>query len=101
MMDRLEAMAILVAVVEPGSFTAAGRRLGIPLPTVSRKLGELEGHLGCRLLTRSTRRLDLTEAGKAYVAACRRILEEVGEAERRAAGEYVSARGDLVLAAPI
>lgn len=101
-MDRLEAMTILVTVVEAGSFTAAGRRLGIPLPTVSRKLAELEAHLGgTRLLTRSTRRLSLTEAGADYVAACKRILEEIDDADRRASGEYVVPKGELVLAAPI
>ncbi|NDW05847.1 LysR family transcriptional regulator [Jiella pacifica] len=101
-MDRLEAMTILVAVVETGSFTAAGRRLGVPLPTVSRKLAELEAHLGgTRLLTRSTRRLSLTASGADYVAACRRILAEIDDADRKAAGEYVAPRGELVLAAPI
>jgi DNA-binding transcriptional LysR family regulator len=100
-MDRLEAMNILVSVVETGSFTAAVKRLGMPLPTVSRKLAELESHLSTRLLTRSTRRLDLTEAGRDYVAACRRILVEIGDAERKAAGEFVSPRGELALTAPI
>ncbi|WAP67488.1 LysR family transcriptional regulator [Jiella pelagia] len=101
-MDRLEAMTILVTVVEAGSFTAAGRRLGIPLPTVSRKLAELEAYLGgTRLLTRSTRRLSLTEAGADYVEACKRILEEIDDADRRASGEYVVPKGELVLAAPI
>lgn len=100
-MDRLEAMQILIAVVETGSFTAAGKRLGVPLPTVSRKLAELENHLGARLLTRSTRRLDLTEAGMDYVTACRRIFEQISDAERNAAGEYVSPKGELVLTAPL
>jgi DNA-binding transcriptional LysR family regulator len=100
-MDRLEAMNILVSVVETGSFTAAGKRLGVPLPTVSRKLAELESHLSARLLTRSTRRLALTEAGKDYVAACRRILVDIGDAERKAAGEFVSPKGELALTAPI
>jgi DNA-binding transcriptional LysR family regulator len=99
--DRLEAMNILVSVVETGSFTAAGKRLGVPLPTVSRKLAELESHLSARLLTRSTRRLALTEAGKDYVAACRRILAEISDAERKAAGEFVSPKGELALTAPI
>ncbi len=94
-------MTILVAVAEAGSLTAAGRRLNVPLPTVSRKLAELETHLGARLLARSTRRLLLTEAGEAYVAACRRILEQIGDAERAAAGEYSAPRGDLIIAAPI
>jgi DNA-binding transcriptional LysR family regulator len=100
-MDRLEAMHILISVVEAGSFTAAGKRLGVPLPTVSRKLAELENHLGARLLTRSTRRLDLTEAGVDYVATCRRILEQISDAERKAAGEYVSPKGEIVLTAPL
>jgi DNA-binding transcriptional LysR family regulator len=100
-MDRLEAMAILVAAMEAGSLSAAGRKLGVPLPTVSRKVSELESHLKTRLLIRSTRGLTLTEAGAAYVSACKRILEQVGEAERAAAGEYNAPRGDLVVTAPI
>ncbi|WP_342361626.1 LysR family transcriptional regulator [Terrarubrum flagellatum] len=100
-MDRLEAMAVLVATAETGSLSGAGRRLGMPLPTVSRKISELEAHLNARLLTRSTRRLALTEAGATYVTASRRILEQVGEAERAASGEYAAPRGELVVAAPI
>jgi len=101
MTDRFEAMAILVAVTDAGSFSAAARTLGIPLATVSRKVGELEARLRTRLLQRSTRQLSLTEAGQAYVAACRRILEDVGEAERAAAGEYAVPRGELVVTAPV
>jgi len=100
-LDRLESMAILVAAVEAGSLSAAARRLRTPLATVSRKVSELEAHLGTRLLIRANRRLTLTEAGQSYVAACRRILEEVDEAERTAAGEYSAPRGDLTIAAPI
>jgi DNA-binding transcriptional LysR family regulator len=73
----------------------------MPLPTVSRKLSDLESHLNARLLNRSTRRLSLTDAGGAYIAACRRILDEVGEAERAAAGEYSEPRGDLMISAPL
>src|SRR5581483_6009983 len=100
-MDRLEAMAVLVAAVETGSLSAAGRRLGMPLPTVSRKLSELETHLRTRLLNRTTRRLMLTEAGSAYLEASRRILDEVGNAERLASGEYSEPRGHLAVTAPI
>lgn len=100
-MDRLEAMAIFVAVVEAGSLSGAGRRLGAPLPTVSRKLADLEAHLNVRLLTRTTRKLTLTSAGEAYLRAARRILDEVDEAERSAAGEYAAPRGELTIAAPI
>ena len=85
-MDRLEAMSILLLTVEKGSFSAAARELRMPLPTVSRKVSELEAHLGTPLLIRTTRRLSLTEAGTAYVAAAKRILEEVNEAERMQRG---------------
>ena len=100
-MDRLASMSLFVTVVEAGSLSAAGRSLAVPLATVSRKLSDLERHLGTRLLNRSTRRLELTEAGHAYLAACRRILEDVEEAEQTAAGEYSQARGELVVTAPI
>jgi DNA-binding transcriptional LysR family regulator len=100
-MDRLDAMSVLVAVAENGSFSGASRKLGAPLPTVSRKVAELEAHLNAQLITRTTRRLTLTGAGEAYVAACKRILEQVAEAERAASGEYAAPRGDLVVTAPI
>ena len=79
-MDRIEAMSVFLAAVEGGSLSAAGRKLGMPLPTVSRKVSELESHLKTRLLHRSTRRLTLTDAGRAYVAACKSILDDVEEA---------------------
>lgn len=100
-MDRLDAMAILVATVEEGSFSAASRKLGVPLPTISRKVADLEAHLKTRLLVRSTRKLVLTDAGASYVSACKRILEDLGEAEAHASGEYTTPRGDLSLTAPI
>jgi DNA-binding transcriptional LysR family regulator len=100
-MDRLDAMAMLVEVAGAGSLSAAGRRLGVPLATVSRKIADLEAHLGTRLLIRSARRVTPTQAGEAYLAACRRILGAVQEAERAAAGEYHAAKGELVLTAPL
>ncbi len=100
-MDRLDAMSILVTVAEVGSFSAAARLLDTPLTTVSRKISDLEGHLKTQLLTRSSRRISLTDAGKSYVAACKRILEDVGEAERIAAGEYSAPKGELSVTAPI
>lgn len=100
-MDRLAAMSVFVAVVEAGSFSGAGRRLRMPVPTVSRKVAELEAQLAARLLTRSTRKLALTETGAAYLAACKRILEEVAAAERGASGEYRAPRGELAITAPI
>jgi DNA-binding transcriptional LysR family regulator len=100
-LDRFEAMSLLLAAVDAGSLSAAARRLGTPLATVSRKVSELEAHLGTRLLTRGSRRLALTEAGRSYVEAARRIVEQVEAAERAAAGEYAAPRGELTVTAPI
>lgn len=100
-MDRLDAMAVFAAIVDGGSLSAAGRRLNVPLATVSRKLADLEAHLRTRLITRSTRRLVLTDAGRDYLDACRQILEQVDGAERAASGAYAEVKGRLVVAAPI
>ncbi|WP_051356531.1 LysR family transcriptional regulator [Azorhizobium doebereinerae] len=100
-MDRLEAMSMLLEVVERGSLSAASRALRVPVPTLSRKITELEHLLGTRLLVRTTRKLTLTDAGLGYVAAARRILDEVEEAEREAAGEFTAPKGELVLSAPV
>lgn len=100
-MDRFEAMSMLVSVTENGSLSAAARALHVPLATLSRKISELEARLGARLLIRTTRKLTLTDAGEAYVASARRILEQVDEAERAAAGEFIEPKGELVVTAPI
>jgi DNA-binding transcriptional LysR family regulator len=100
-MDRLEAMSVFAAVAEAQGFSAASRRLGMPLATVSRKVSELEQSLGVQLFARSTRRVSLTDTGRQYFEACRRILDDVSEAERAAAGEYRAPRGELILTTPI
>lgn len=100
-MDRLDAMSMLVSVADKGSFSAAARALKIPLATFSRRISELEAHLGTRLLFRTTRKLALTDAGQAYVLAARRILDEVESAEREAAGEFSTPKGELVVTAPV
>ncbi|MBN8873014.1 MAG: LysR family transcriptional regulator [Rhodospirillales bacterium] len=100
-MDRFEAIRTLLAAVDGGSLTAASRALRMPLPTVSRKVSELEAHLGTQLLVRTNRKLLLTDAGQAFVQASRRIMADLEEAERSAAGEYREPRGDLLVTAPI
>jgi DNA-binding transcriptional LysR family regulator len=100
-MDRLEAMRLFVAVGDAGSLSAAARALKIPLPTVSRKLAQLEEHLGVRLVVRTTRKFVLTEPGRTYLESCRRLLGEIETAERLAAGEYEAPRGRLHITAPI
>ena len=99
--DRLEAMSVMLVAVDCGSLSKASRKLGLPLATVSRKVSELESHLKADLLIRSPKGLELTPAGRSYVAAAKTILEQLSEAERAAAGEYSEPKGDLVVSAPI
>ncbi len=100
-MDRFEAIRTLIAAVDGGSLSAASRTLNVPLPTVSRRVADLEAHLGAQLLVRTSRKLLLTEAGTAYLASVRRVMEELAEAERAASGEYRVPRGELLITAPI
>ncbi|WP_221138893.1 LysR family transcriptional regulator [Rhizobium lentis] len=100
-MDRLDAMSVLLAVVDAGSLSAGARRLNAPLATVSRKVADLEKHLGARLVLRTRRGLSLTEEGRAFVAASRRILEDLDAAERQASGDHGALRGGLHVTAPI
>src|SRR5215468_3135176 len=100
-MDRLEAMSIVLAIAEAGSLSAAARKQRAPLATVSRKVSELEAHLQTKLFNRSSRALVPTDSGRSYVAASKRILADVAEAERAASGEYTTPRGDLIVSAPL
>src|SRR5579863_1924068 len=100
-MDRFEAMAMFLTAIEKGSLSAAARDMRVPVPTLSRKVADLETLLGTRLLNRTTRKLILTDAGVTYAAAARRIVEQVHEPERQAAGEFTTPRGELVVTAPV
>ncbi len=99
-MDRLEAMSVIIAVTETGSFSAASRRLRSPVATVSRKVAELESRLQAQLFQRSSRQMTLTDAGRSYIEACKRIIEQVDDAEREVSGEYRTPKGDLAVTAP-
>jgi DNA-binding transcriptional LysR family regulator len=99
-MDRLEAMSVIVAVTETGSFSAASRRLKKPVATVSRNVAELEARLKAQLFQRSSRQMTLTDAGRSYIEACRRIIEQVDDAEREVSGEYRVPKGDLAITSP-
>ena len=92
---------MVLAVAEAGSLSAAARRQKTPLATVSRKVSELEEHLQTKLFNRSSRTLVPTDAGRSYIAAAKRILADVAEAERTASGEYTAPRGDLYVSAPV
>lgn len=100
-MDRLDAMQVLLAVVDAGSLSAASRALNAPLPNVSRRVAELEQRLGTKLLIRTNRNVQLTDAGRDYVEAIREVMAQIDVAERRASGEYLAPRGELVLTTSI
>ncbi|MFZ5783725.1 MAG: LysR family transcriptional regulator [Pseudomonadota bacterium] len=99
-MDRLEAMSVVIAVAESGSISAAARRLKSPVATVSRKVAELESRLKAQLFQRTSRRMTLTAAGRSYIEACRRIIEQVDDAEREVSGEYRLPKGELAVTTP-
>jgi DNA-binding transcriptional LysR family regulator len=101
MLDRFEAIATFAAVADEGGFSAASRTLSVPLATVSRRVSDLEQHLGAQLFVRTTRRVTLTEIGEQFLLTCRRVLDELHEGERLASGEYRAPRGGIVMSAPV
>ena len=94
-MDKLEAMRVFCKVVEHGSFAAAADRLGQSTSAVSRWVAQLEGHLQARLLNRTTRRISLTESGRAYFERATQLLLELDEVEASVSEQAVQAKGTL------
>lgn len=100
-MENLKRMAIFANVVDSGGFSAAARRIGIAKSAVSKHISELERHIGTQLLTRTTRKLSLTEAGKIYYDACSKIVTEASEATRQISGLTQKLSGSLRISSPI
>jgi len=100
-MDRLLAMRVFAQVVDSGSFTRASERLGLSTTAASRLVGDLENHLGVRLLHRTTRRLNLTDAGRNYLERCIAILGDVDAAEAMASSDSGQIAGVLRISAPV
>jgi DNA-binding transcriptional LysR family regulator len=100
-MDKLESIQVFVAVARAGGFSAASRALGQPLATVSRKVAELEASLGVRLFERSTRQVVLTDVAQPYFDACRRLLDDLREADEDVSGEHRAPKGELTVTAPV
>jgi DNA-binding transcriptional LysR family regulator len=100
-MDLLRAMTTFVRIVDGGSLTAAALALDTSLPSVVRTLAALEGHLGARLLNRTTRRIHLTEEGAQYLERCRVILSGVQEAEAGLATGNLEPQGMLAVTASV
>jgi DNA-binding transcriptional LysR family regulator len=100
-MDRLTSLGVFVAAVEEGSLAAAARRFGLSPAMAGKHVSEIEARLNARLLQRTTRRLSLTDAGQAYYARSKQILEAFEEANREASDSHGTARGVLRVAAPV
>lgn len=100
-MDRLQTMAMFIAVSEAQSFSAAARHLNVSPPVITRAVAELEKRLGVKLLNRTTRYVRPTEAGARYVEDARRVLEEIELVDEAAAGVNAEPRGSLVVTAPV
>lgn len=100
-MDRIDAMKVFVAALDEGSLAGAGRKLGRSPAAVSRAVAFLEGHVGVPLLHRSTRSCRLSKAGELYALACRRVLNDLDEAEVLAASERSGPRGTVTVTAPV
>ncbi len=100
-MDRFAEMNLFVHVVEAGSISGAAERLEVAKSAVSRRLAELESRLGVTLLHRTTRRLSLTDSGRAYLQRAQRILADLDEAERAVGSAHAAVRGRLKVALPL
>jgi DNA-binding transcriptional LysR family regulator len=96
-MDRLAAMQVFAQVVETGSFAKAAERLALSTSAASRHVAELEAHLQTRLLNRTTRRVSLTESGRAFYERAVQLLADLAEAEQEASSAAVVPRGTIRL----
>jgi DNA-binding transcriptional LysR family regulator len=99
--DRLTSMAVFVAAAEEGSLSRTARRFGLSASMAGKHVSAIEADLNIRLMQRSTRQLSLTDAGRAYYERCKRILEEVDDANREASDAQQTIRGVLRIAAPV
>lgn len=99
-MDRLQSIRVFQQVVDDGSFAAAARKFDMSAAVVTRLVGDLEEHLGVRLLQRTTRRLALTDAGEAYLARVRHILNDIDEAHAAAQAHAQEMSGVIRILTP-
>lgn len=98
---ELDAISVFVKVVQAGSFSQAARLLGMPKTTVSAKVAGLEKKLGATLIQRTTRKLNITQAGEAYFRRCVQALEELKAAESEVTSSQTEAQGVLRVTASV
>lgn len=96
-MDTFQAIRVFAQVVESGSFSSAADKLGLSATATSRQVADLEAHLQARLLNRTTRRVSLTETGRAFYERSVQLLADLGEAEQEAQRAAVTPRGTIKL----
>ncbi|HTV70886.1 MAG TPA: LysR family transcriptional regulator [Rhizobiaceae bacterium] len=99
-MSRLDDLDTFIAIIESGSLTAAARRLGRPVQSVSRSLATLENNIGVELVRRTTRQLSPTEAGAEFYRRVQPAIAEINEARLEAGSKLVEASGLLRVGAP-
>jgi len=100
-MDKFLEMKTFAAVVDAGSFVQAADALAISKPTVSRYVADLEQRLGVRLLQRTTRKLSLTEEGRAFYGRCKAVLADVEVAETEITSKAVTVKGLIKVNVPV
>jgi DNA-binding transcriptional LysR family regulator len=101
LLDRFHEIEVFIAVHDAGNFAKAGQRLRMSPPAVTRAISALEDRLGARLFQRTTRRLAITDVGSRFLESARRILDDLGTAEREALGATTAARGHLTVTASV
>lgn len=100
-MDTVQAMRVVLAIIEHGSLTAASEKLDVSLPTVVRVLASTEQHLGVRLFERTTRQVRITEEGRLYAEVCRTVIREIGDIEDVFRDKASEPSGALSITAPV
>lgn len=100
-MDKLTGIRTFIEIAERGSLTAASSALDTSLPTVVRRLAELEATLGVRLFNRTTRRIHLTDEGQRYLAICKNAIGQLEDAEEALFDAKAKPSGKLVITAPV
>jgi DNA-binding transcriptional LysR family regulator len=100
-MDRYTELQVFVGVAECEGFAAGARKLGVSPPVATRAVADLEARLGVKLLTRSTRHVRLTDAGRRYMDDAKRILADIAEADEAATGINGEPSGHLAVTAPV